>query len=63
MKKIFYFFPVLLLFAVVLAADSPKPPVALVTGLEGAPKLIKPAPVKKLHWSRVQLSKREILSL
>ncbi|MBK8661576.1 MAG: hypothetical protein IPN18_07090 [Ignavibacteriales bacterium] len=43
MKKIIYFLPVLILFAISFASDAPGVPVALVTGIEGSPMIINPA--------------------
>jgi len=42
MRKTFYFLPLLFLFALAFASDAPGIPVALVTGTEGAPVVIKP---------------------
>ncbi len=43
MKKLLYTLPLLLLFAIAFASDAPGTPVALITGTEGAPVVIKPA--------------------
>ncbi len=43
MKKIIYFLPVLILFAISFASDAPGVPVALVTGIEGSPMIMNPA--------------------
>ncbi len=42
MRKTVYLLPLLLFFALAFAADAPGIPVALVTGTEGAPVVIKP---------------------
>jgi len=43
MKKIVYFLPLLLFFAISFASDAPGVPVALVTGTEGSPVVVNPA--------------------
>jgi hypothetical protein len=42
MKKIIYFLPVIFFFALSFASDAPGVPVALVTGIEGTPMVLKP---------------------
>lgn len=64
MRKTLYFLPLLLFFALAVASDAPGVPVALVTGTEGTPVLVKPGDQSESNLEQgATLEEGDIISL